>query len=582
MPFNRNPFAGRRGLGLGTTSSSTEEVVDNLFAEDPPIYLVILDYFKNFFVKHGVDYEQLRLIIQVKMATNTRALENPLANTMKRSTQSTLIRKKPGILKSLIFQGIFGILFSLLLLLPIPDFSVYFLLYSVFFLLFITILIPQLAQVFLSGEDAHVLPVRPVDARVLSLAKVIQVSIYYFLNFVSYIGPTLVVGFFTRDVGAALLTILTSFLLSVFALLLALALYLLVGRFFSGEKLRNMITYVQILLSILSFATYQLITPLIDVLGLSGLAISPWLLIWPPTWFAAPYLLVTEENTSIITYIATILGIGSVVGLAALYFAQAAKLEQRLQDLALQKDGEDQETGRIRDFFSRVLCRSPQERAYFRFSWQMMRNERSFKTAVYPLIVTYAVLPYIMILTTKSETHVTGLFLGMPMFFLYMSIVGIANVVLSLRMSDYWEAGWIFRVLPKKSDGEFATALAKSLRSRLYVPLYVIQFPLQYLIHGRQGVLTVAILFFLSYLVTLALILKIPLTRPFTQKRSLVQLEGRSYMLFLFGLWFGLAVFHAALHSYVPFGLEIYIGVLACLTLVGIRFFRSKKVFYDY
>ncbi len=581
MAMGKNPLGGRKGFKHNLTTPPAAKSVDNLFAEKPAVYLLILDFFKGFFVRRGVNYEQLRLIVQVKMAINTRALQNPLTDSSNRFAQSAPKGKRQSLFKGMALQGVFGILFSLVLLLPIPDFSVYFLLYSVLFVLFITMLIPQLAQVFLSGEDAQVLPVRPVAARVLSLAKVVQVSIYCALNYLLYFVPAIVVGFIKRGIMLALLSIPSSLLLCVFALLLALALYLLVARFFSGEKLRNMITYVQILLSMFSFATYQLITPLVDLFGKADLSFSPWMLLWPPAWFSAPYALIAPDSPSILVYVSTGLGILSVIVLAVLYFLQSAALERRLQDLAMQKEGGDRETSRVRDFFSILLCRSPQERAYFRFSWQMMRHERSFKTAVYPSLVTWAVLPYIMVVTTRGDTLAAGLFIGMPMFFLYMSVVGIVAVILSVQMSDYAEAGWIFRVIPKNTDGAYATALAKCVWAKLYVPLFLLQFPLQFLIHGRNGVLTIGILFFLSYLVTQGLIEKMNLVRPFTMKRVLIQQSGCGYMVIMFGLWIVFALLHGALQVYVSYGIEFYVSLLALLSVLAINFYRGKKVFRD-
>lgn len=581
MAFGKKPFGKinkPQGLSLPNSGMVVREEPENLFAEKTPFYLVMLDCFRNFFEKRGVDYKCLRLILQVKMAVNQRALQNPMLETNKYKN-----RKQKGsksLWKGMILQGIFGILFSLLLLIPMPSFSVYFLLYSVFFVLFIALLIPQLAQVFLSSEDAQVLPVRPVEVRVLSLAKVLQVSLYYAMNYVCYIVPSLIVGVVKRGIVSALLAIPSSFLLSAFALLFALALYLLVAKFFSGEKLRNMITYVQILLSMFSFAMYQMIAPLMTLVGTSEMSLSPWMLIWPPTWFVAPFSLITQTPT-LLAYLATALGILSVVTLAVLYFMQSGRLEQRLQDLALQKDGEDKETGLIREFFAKLLCRTIQERAYFRFSWQMMRHERSFKTTVYPLLVTYAAMPYLMMLSSKEEAKAMGIFMGMPSFFLYMSIIGIANVLLSMQMSDYAEAAWLFRVLPQKSDGALATALAKSVWARLYVPLFLVQFPLQYVLNGRQGVLSIAILFFLSYLVTQGLVRTMPLVRPFTQKRTIMQADGCSYVFVLFGLWIVFAFLQGFLHVFVPWGVEIYVGVLALLSVLLIVFYRGKKEFRD-
>lgn len=555
---------------------------DNLFAGPPAFYLVVLDRFKGFFIRHGVDYEQLRLIVQVKMTMHHRALQNPLAgaSSARRAAPGSAPRTGQSLWKGILFQGIFGILFALLLLLPLPDDAAYFILYSIFFILFVIMLIPQLAQIFLSVEDAQVLPVRPVDSRVLSLAKVLQVTIYYAINYLAYIVPALIAGLLRRGPAAALLAIPTSLLLSAFALLLALASYLLVARFFNGEKLRNMVTYVQILLSVCSFAVYHMITPLIQVIGKLELLSSPLILIWPPAWFAAPYALMKPAPVPIAVP-ATVLGPVAVLGLGALYLARSARLEKRLQDLALQKDGAETSTGKIRDFCSGLLCRSPQERAYFRFTWQMMRHERSFKVAVYPLLLSYAALPYLMLLTARGESLKAGIFPGMPVFFLYMSIAGITNVLLAVQMSDYAEAGWIFRIIPENSDGRFATALAKSVWAKLYLPIYILQLPLQYLTNGRSGVLTIGILIFLSYLVMQIFILKMPLVRPFTQKRALIQPDGCGYMVVLLGLWIALAVLQGVLQAYVPWGMAIYSGALALLSVLSIAFYRGKKVFRD-
>src|SRR5699024_12851008 len=75
-----------------------------------------------------------------------------------------------------------------------------------------------------------------------------------------------------------------------FIVALTTLIYILVLQVFDGVKLKNMINYIQIILSVAIIIGYQLVINVFNVVGTEvEYAFHWWHVLIPPMWFAAPF-----------------------------------------------------------------------------------------------------------------------------------------------------------------------------------------------------------------------------------------------------------------------------------------------------
>lgn len=73
--------------------------------------------------------------------------------------------------------------------------------------------------------------------------------------------------------------------------------YYFILKIFDGEKLKDIINYFQIVLSVVLALGYQIIPRVFDFTGVNvNFKIKWWSYLVPPVWFGAPYSLIIEHN----------------------------------------------------------------------------------------------------------------------------------------------------------------------------------------------------------------------------------------------------------------------------------------------
>jgi hypothetical protein len=102
----------------------------------------------------------------------------------------------------------------------------------------------------------------------------VHVSIYLFQFGVAISLIPVIATFVKFGVLAGLGSIITSFSTVLFSVFFTYLLYLLILRFSNEKKLREIVTYFQILMTILFMAGYQIIPRLIDLSSIEKLFIA--------------------------------------------------------------------------------------------------------------------------------------------------------------------------------------------------------------------------------------------------------------------------------------------------------------------
>src|SRR5690606_5047886 len=156
-------------------------------------------------------------------------------------------------------------------------------------------------------------------------------------------------------------------------------------RFFDGEKLKDIINYVQIGLSLMIMVGYQLLIRSFEFINLT-ISLQPkwWQVFIFPMWFGANMEMLMKGRFEPFYLLFSALAILTPILSIWRYMKFTGTFEQNLQKLAYHGKAKEPRRRKAGEMLLSLICRSPEERAFFRFAGSMMKNERDFKLKAYP------------------------------------------------------------------------------------------------------------------------------------------------------------------------------------------------------
>jgi hypothetical protein len=394
-----------------------------------------------------------------------------------------------------------------------------------------------------------------------------HVSIYMALLTVSFIGiPSLfVLG--VHGVVFFLVFLLALLLLVLFIIALTALIYIFVLRFFSGEQLKDIINYVQILLSAGVFIGYQVVIRSFDIVNLDLTYLFSWWHVFiPPIWFGGLFELLLHQNMSAPIVLLTLLAVMVPIISILLYYKLMPSFESNLQKLVEGVSRGKSKTFRVEDILARIMCFNREERLFFRFSYQMMKQEREFKLKVYPSLGIAFVFPFIFIFNYLGDNTFAELADSKMYLTIYFCSIMTSLIIHMLKFSGNYNGSWIYMAAPIERPGAIYSAALKAAFVKLYVPIFSL-IGIVYLVIFSVDILPelaiVLVSVCLQMLITYKWINKE--TYPFTKPFSSAQDGGTAIhflILFLVGLFAGVHM----LMLLIPYGIYIYFIVLLLVT----------------
>ncbi|WP_370294732.1 hypothetical protein [Rossellomorea marisflavi] len=522
--------------------------------------LKVLDAFKGLFAIFGFDYPVIRKILHMKWTMDGRRVPTIFQ-------QGKVKNEKDGnrFIKSLWVYALYG-----LLLLPILFFGDMYLfqmtlIFSVIFFMTSTSMISDFSVVILDVRDSTILFTKPVQRKDISMAKALHVFFYlFFLTGALTIIP-LVVSFFLNGFVFFLLFLVGIVLLDLLILAMTALMYYYVLKFFDGEKLKDMINYVQIGLSVGIAIAYQLAARAFDLVDVN-MSFSPewWTVLIPPLWFGAPFEYVLNGNHSSVVLIMSILFV--LVPLAALviYIKALPQFERNLHKLSAQAGGRKRRVKSNR--FLKVLCRNQEERAFYRFAQKMMRTERDFKLKVYPSLGFALILPFLFIFT-RPDLSIWDLHGSKSYLAVYVSLIVAPSVVMMLNYSGRHKGSWIYRVAPVTRVESVYKGTLKAFLVKQFLPVYMVLALACIFLYGPVIIPDLIVIFMIMCIITVICSVWMNQVLPFSESfEGMAQSETLKIIPFFF-----LAGALAGLHYLVlkiPFGIYGY-GLLVAAVNLG-------------
>ena len=355
-----------------------------------------------------------------------------------------------------------------------------------------------------------------------------------------------------------------------FVVVLTALIYIVVLRFFDGERLKDIINYVQIMLSVGVIVGYQILIHSFNMVNFDVIySFSWWHVFIPPLWFGATFELANQNFSGPLISLA-ILGLVIPVIAIFLYARLMPSFERNLEKL-LSDSGKERKSNWLENMWATVTCRSKEERLFFRFAMTMMRKEREFKLKVYPGIGMALVFPFIFIFIELSERSIADISTGRTFLYIYFCNFLIPMTVHMLKFSGSYKGSWLLKAAPIENQSAAYSGALKAFLVKLYLPVFLLLGTVFTWIFTWNVIPElVAVLFggILQALITYKIINNE--TYPFSNSFEFAQ-ETDGLKMFLLSILTGVFVIAHLISTFINYGAYLYSAVLLLFIFVGWR-----------
>lgn len=545
--------------------------------------LWILDRLQPLFRTLGADYGQLRAIVAVKLTMDNRRSIISLGRYGKPSGEnnSSFIRIL-GIYT--LFGGFVG-----LGILSFPERDQMFfpltLQFAYVMALSAMTLISDFSSVILDSSDNQIILPRPVNSRTLWLARVVHIASYLFAIALSIsLGAVFIIS--TRfGALAGVLVLVLSLLSSVLMVFLTNVFYLVLMRFISEEKLREVINYFQIVMAILFYGGYQLLPRLMapEMRLAQALEHQWWHYLVPPMWMAGAVDMVVQPAIDQIHLI--FLALAFVTPFAGLWFMNrfltadfTQKLsgldqESRLAESASSVQETQQAPGWV-DRFANGFTNSPLERAAFAFTWRITSRDRKFKLKTYPQLGFG--LAYVVVMSIQGQTFGSSSFFYL--FALYFASIYVMVAHYQLGVSDNYRAAWVYGSAPIREPGAILSGSLKALIIKLLTPFYLLLSAYILYRYGTDKISDVLLAFCNSLVMVVSSALLSTRYMPFSTAQDALKQNNTARGL-LISIVLGIVGFSHYGLTFVPYG--VWLATPVSIATFWILLQQYKKTDWD-
>lgn len=539
--------------------------------------LKFLDKFSSLFEKIGVNYKTMRSILEIQLTMDGRRVPTALGNYNNKGKDENLFKK------SLISYGIMGLFIMFFVLIPIPIYVGMSISFGILMFMMLTTMISDFSSVLLDIKSKNILLSRPIDEKTYNTAKIVHIFIYMFIITITMAGPSLIGGTIRHGIIFFPIYFIELILISGLVVFLTSLLYSLILKYFDGEKLKDIINYFQIILSVVMIVGYQLIGRMFNFIDLKYVTNPKWWnFLLPPAWFAAPFEVFLNgnyENWYVYLSIAALtIPIISLLIHTRLVMPNFENNLLKLNSSSEKGNFSAERKQRLHKKIAGIFCFNRTERIFFRFSQNLLSNERKLKLKIYPSLALAAVFPFLTMLnyirkgTTFTEL-LSSLGQGKAYLGIYLSILMLSTTVMYIELSENYKGAWIYKALPIESPEYIYKGAIKG-----YVFKYcmgILSFvSLIFLILYKFSIILDVLLMFINMMLTIAIMFKSGEKRlPFSQDADKIQKQGAG-SIFLLLLIIGVT---AGLHMLMRINMILFVAYIAVALIATLIMWR--KVF---
>jgi ABC-2 type transport system permease protein len=427
----------------------------------------------------GADTDQLSAILNMRLMIDNR---RPMGFG-RRQTQKKEI--KHGTITSTLLFTLMGAFYSLPLF-AISDRIISLALYfTIIFLMLTLSLITDFSNALFDNKDKYTLFPRPINDRTLVLAKLLHIFIYLLRMVVPTSLAAWCLLIYQDGWTSAIIFPIAITLLTFMSLFVVNGVYLIILRLTNPERFKDIISYFQVVASVIFFAIVYL-RPRnvnIDVEALSPTDFS-WAKYVPSYWLASFWHWLGHPMLLGGGIAVTLLGLLTpVICIVALVRWLAPEFTKKINGI----DGAEVSMpvavaakGSIPNKFylrmANLFNRNEAAKAGFILAWLQTSRSRTFRMRVYP---SMAFIPiYFIYLLTQNGSSIADAFGALSgskkyLLLLYMSSYVLINGLNYLVMSDQYKAAWVFYSSPVDPPGHIMIGAFKALCVKLFLPFFI-------------------------------------------------------------------------------------------------------------
>ena len=517
----------------------------------------------------GVNYSQFEVILGAKLTMDNRKM---LGNNSQKKTL------KNAMAMQVFIYSIIGGFMSMML---IKGSSALFFFTTIFFsfimIMVIMGLISEFNTILFDTRDNSILLPRPITPRTLLFVRIMHIMIYLMLISLSLSIFPLIVFAFMFGVPAMLLLLVDVILITLFSVFLTNIIYLLLMKMITGERLKDIITYSQIVMAIIFMGAYQFMPRLAENQALIANFnhIQWWMYLIPPFWMSASISPIINGGIGLqsagfllLSVAMPLIGLWLVSSVLAKNFNQSLSTLDQGDTKSDKKKGKA-ETSSMVDFISRICSYTAEERVSFATIWRIANRDRKFKQTVYPglgYVFIIIIMAFVNTRTPLSEIGETKKYL----ILIYAPAFILNVLIYTIRYSENFKANWIYQTIPVKLPGQLISGAFKAIFAQLFLPVYILANIATVYFWGASVIIDVIFGFCVILMMAYIMLLVQPAAFPFSDERSSEQ-SGRNVvssmlMLLAIGAMAGLHYFLVASNINLLFVLPVILLVLFLLS----------------
>ncbi|MBK9390300.1 MAG: hypothetical protein IPN68_08955 [Bacteroidetes bacterium] len=275
--------------------------------------------------------------------------------------------------------------------------------FLVLMLMLVMVIISDFTTILFDPRDNHILLPRPIEPNTLLLMRLVHIQ--FFTGFIALalsLGTIVVISL--KYNWIALLAFILSVILCLWlTIVTTIFIYLLISKVVNGEKFKDILTIVQIVIGIAVFAGYQITVNVLgkDVWNGSTMTIHNWTYFIPPFWYAVIIKLSTMQDMPLSITLLIIPGIA--LPIAGLWILTRF-LSKGFNEILGEGTSENSASEKVNykgifnsDIIKKLFCVSDTEKAGWHMANSITRRDRKFKQTVYPYFGMMIVFAFIIL-----------------------------------------------------------------------------------------------------------------------------------------------------------------------------------------
>ncbi len=491
------------------------------------------------FLKKDVDLEKLKVIVQTKLMMDRRRVRV----TMKKQTDK---EPKNQMLITQLVYAFFGLMMAgLVAYLDAIVLSMIFLHSYILFMMAMT-MITDFSTVMLDTADNQIVLPRPVSSQTLFTARLVHILVYllqFTIALALFPAITIFIVFGPLVGIAAIFTI--AFTVA-FAVFLTYLLYALILRFANEEKVKDIVSYFQIFMTVFFASGYQILPRLINFDQLKqSFALHTYSYFLPPVWMAVALEAVHNFNFDAIHILMMVLALfvpaltfWIMIKFLAPAFAKKLSAMGSGTDAAAGKVVAEKQTYKkpFEEKLSQLLGSNNTEKAGFELTWKMTARDRPFKMQFYPGLAYIFVFAFVIVFKSGANIGRLWATLGSTDYFLwlvYLPIFSVSPAVTLVAFNENFTAAWVYLSSPLYKPGSLISGSLKALLARFFVPIFILMFGFSFYIWGIRITDDFLLGFFSNILIFLLLAHLNNSHLPFSMQPGVKQQMGKFIKIFV-------------------------------------------------